>query len=293
MQQGLSRTARNAGLLVGLLTAFFVLASYQADRGRAVSAARGVVVGAVSPVQRIVSGVVGAVAGVWNGYFDLVGASSENERLRAERDALEQQVRSYRELRRENERLRGLLRVTGDVPAGWRVATIIGREPSQRYSALTLDQGSADGVRVDAPVIAPDGSLVGRIVEAGRWTSLVQLITDPLAGVGARLATSRATGLVSGTGGALLDLRYIDSLTEVYTGEEILTSGEDGIYPPGLLIGKVDSFTFGPPVPGTHSVPLTREQSALFLEITVRPAVMVDRLETVLVLDARAESEGS
>lgn len=289
MQQGLSRTARNAGLLIGLLSAWFVLASYQADRGRTVSTARGVVVGAVSPVQRLVAAVVGTVSGVWNGYFDLIGAAAENESLRAERDALEQEVRSYRELRRENERLRSLLRVSEGMPDGWRVATVIGREPSQRYSSLTLDQGSADGVRVDAAVIAPDGSLVGRVVDTGRWTSLVQLVTDPLAGVGARLAVSRATGLVSGTGGARLELRYIDSLTEVLPGEEVLTSGEDGIYPPGLLIGAVESFTFGPPVPGTRSVPLAREQSALFLEIAVRPAVAVDRLENVLVLDVQGE----
>lgn len=288
MQQGLSRTARNAGLLIGLLAAWFVLASYQADRARAVSTARGVFVGAVSPIQRLVSGAVGGVASVWNGYFDLVGAAAENDRLRAERDALEQQVRSYRELRRENERLRELLQITAEVPGEWRVADVIGREPSQRYSSLTLNRGRIAGVRVDAAVIAPDGALVGRIVHTGPWTSLVQLITDPLAGVGARLSISRASGLVSGNGSARLDLRYIDSLTEVAPGEEILTSGEDGIYPPGLLIGQVDAFTFGPPVPGTGSVPLVREQSALFLEISVRPAITVDRLETVLILDAPA-----
>ena len=194
-------------------------------------------------------------------------------------------------MRRENERLRRLLNIVDDVPAGWSVATVIGREPSQRYSSLTLDRGSAAGIRIDATVIAPDGSLVGRIVETGVWTSLVQLVTDPLAGVGARLATSRATGLVSGTGGALLELRYIDSLTEVVPGEVVLTSGEDGIYPPGQLIGQVEAFTFGPPVPWTRSVPLPREQSALFLEITVRPAVAVDRLQTVLVLAPQAPGE--
>ena len=287
MAQGLSRTARNAGLLAGLLVAFFVLASYQADRGRTVSTARGVVVGAVSPVQRLVSGVVGLVTGVWNGYFDLVGAAAENERLRAERDALEQQVRGFRESQRENARLRALLRITDDVPLGWRVGRVVGREPSHRYTSLTIDQGTADGVRVDAVVIAPDGALVGRVVEVGRWTSLVQLVTDRLAGVGARLVTSRATGLASGTGAPALELRYIDSLTQLEVGEEVLTSGEDGIYPPGLLIGEVAAYTFGPPVPGTRSVPLAREQSALFLEVTVRPAIAVDRLETVLILDRR------
>jgi rod shape-determining protein MreC len=287
MQQGLSRTARNAGLLVAMLAAFFVLASYQADRARTVSTARSAVVTAVSPVQRLVATVVGGATSIWNSYVALVGAAAENEHLRAERDALERQARRLREMGRENERLRALVGIAKDLAPGWRVARVIGREPTHRYTSLTLDRGTADGVITDAPVIAPDGSLVGRVVEAGRWTSLVQLITDPLAGVGARLSSSRATGMVSGTGGPQLDLRYVNSLTEVQVGEEVLTSGEDAIYPAGLLLGEIASFTFGPPVPGTRSVPLTREQSALFLEIAVTPAIEVDRLETVLILDTR------
>jgi rod shape-determining protein MreC len=287
MQQGLSRTARNAGLLAALLTFFFVLASYQADRSRTLSTARSAVAATMSPVQRIVSAAVSAVRSTWRGYFALVGASEENGRLRAERDALELKVRSLAEARRENQRLRELLRMANRAEPGWHAATVIGREPTQRYTSLTIDQGSSDGVRVDAAVIAPDGVLVGRVVETGRWTSLIQLITDPLAGAGARLSASRATGLISGTGSAELELRYVDSLTDVAPGEEVLTSGEDGIYPAGLLVGSVTSVTFGPPVPGTQSVPLARDQSALFLEIRVRPAVDVNRLETVLVLDAR------
>lgn len=283
--QRLSRTARHAALLIGLLTVFFVLLSWQVNRTRTLDAARGAVTGVVSPFQRVFGGAVSAVTGAWGGYFDLLRADEEAERLQAEVDRLERSLASLEETRRENFRLRALLGLGKQVEQDHRVATVVGRSLAHRYQSVTLDRGSADGIRIDAPVLAPDGALVGRVVQVSRWTSVVQLITDPFSGVGARLTHSRATGLVAGSDGPLLELRYIDTMTPVDTGESVITSGEDGIYPPGLPIGTVTEFEVGPPVPGTPRVPLAREETALFLEITVTPAADVTRVETVLVLD--------
>lgn len=283
--QPLGRTARNAGLLAGLLVVYFVAISYQANRTRTVSVARDAVLTTVSPVQRLFSGGIAAWSNLWDSYYGLLGAAHENRVLNDEVNALRQQVRSLQELRRENERLRTIAGLDADIIGTGHAARVIGRDATQRFSALTIDRGSIAGVTTDAAVIAPDGAVVGRVVEVTPWTSLVQLITDPLAGAGGRLQSSRATGLVVGANGPRLQLRYVDSLTEVQTGEEVITSGDDGVYPPGLLIGYVVDLQLGAPGSGTPSVTLPREQSALFLEVTVRPAVNVDRLETVLVLD--------
>lgn len=283
--QALSRTARQAALLIGLLTTFFVMLSWQVNRSRTLETARGAVFQVVSPAQRILSTLTTGVSGLWSGYVGLVGTAEEAAALRQEVASLTRRLGALEETRRENARLRALVGLEERVPTGHRVAGVVGRDLAHRYQAVTLDRGSADGVRLQAPVLAPDGSLIGRVVEVARWTALVQLVTDPFAGVGARLAGSRATGLATGMDGPLLDLRYVDTMTPVREGEAVLTSGEDGIYPPGLSIGTVASFAVGPPVPGTPRVPLARDETALFLEIQLRPAADVTRIETVLVLD--------
>jgi rod shape-determining protein MreC len=124
---------------------------------------------------------------------------------------------------------------------------------------------------------------VGRVIHVNLWTSIVQLVTDPLSGVGSRLVQSRTTGLMSGNGAGPLRLNYISTRANVAVGEAIVTSGEDGIYPPDLLIGTVTRIDIGPPVPGTPRVPLMREQIALFKVIVLDPAIDVLSLENVLV----------
>ena len=288
--QGLSATARNAALLAGLLLTFFVLISYQANRATTVSSARGAVLHAVSPVQRIASGIGDLFSSLWTGYFALVGAQQEAESLQNQVDALQRQMASVEETRQENARLRALVGLGPRVGLDHIVAEVVGRDLPHRYESLTLGRGTADGIRSDATVLSPDGVLVGRIVFATRWTSQVQLVTDPLSGVGARLASSRAAGLVTGNNGPDLSLQYIETMTPLYAGEPVVTSGEDGIYPAGLPIGRVESFEVGPPVPGTPRVPLAREETALFMEVRVAGGVDVTRLESVLVVASRSRS---
>lgn len=286
----LSRTARHVGLVAGLLLTFFVMLSFQVNRARALSSARGAVFGLVSPLQRLVSMTTLNLSSLWSGYIGLVGASAENDELRAENSRLQQRVRQLEETRRENSRLHAMLGIEAAPETTTRVARVIGRDISHRFQSVTLNRGSADGITMDAPVLSPDGALVGRVVALARWTSLVQLITDPLSGIGARLAESRRTGLLNGVDGPELELLYIDSMTEVISGEAVVTSGEDSLYPPGILVGTVSSFNVGPPVPGTPTVPLARDETALFLEVSVHPGVDVLRLENVVVLSPRRSS---
>lgn len=288
--QGLTRTARKAVLLIGLLSVFFGLLSWQVNRAATLTTARGAVFQVVSPMQRLAAGLTGGVAGIWDGYLGLIGAAREAEELRTRVDDLERRIRDLDEVERENVRLRSMLGMDDALERPHLVAGVIGRDIAHRYQSVTLDRGSADGVRKDAPVLAPNGTLVGRVVQVARWTSLVQLVTDPFAGVGARLVYSRASGLIVGLDGPTLELQYIDTMTEILSGEMIVTSGEDGIYPAGLPIGRVLSFEVGPPVPGTPRIPLSREETALFMEIMVDPMIDVTRIETVLVLQPDPES---
>lgn len=281
--QALSRTARNAALLLALLMTFFLLMSLQVNRGSTLAAARGAVTSVTSPVQRIGSAIGGLVTSTWGRYVWLVTADRENEALRRRVAELERRVAASDAAKRENSRLRRLLGINASLEGEWIGARVAAREFTQRYETVTINRGSRDGIERDAAVIGPGGALVGRIVQVNLWTSTVQLITDPLSGIGARLANSRATGLVSGSSAAALSLDYISTRTEVTAGEAIVTSGEDGIYPADLIIGHVTSIDVGPPVPGSPRVPLMREETALFKVIHLDPVIDVLRIENVLV----------
>lgn len=286
--QALSRSARGLGLLVGLLAVFFALLSYQADQARTLGTARSAVVLVTSPAQRLFSLATSGLREAATGWSELFGAAERAETLEGEVAELRREIRSLREAEVENRRLRALLDLRARVDDAGKAAGVIGRDLAHRYETVTLDRGGVDGVAVDSPVLSPSGALVGRVVQVGPLTSIVQLLTGPLSGVGARLAESRATGLAAGDDGPILELRYVDTEVPIREGERILTSGEDGIYPPGIEIGTVLEFSAGSPVPGTPPIPLTREQTALFWEIRVSPSVDVMTLEDVLVLAPRA-----
>lgn len=285
----MTRTARSAALVVGLLAFFFLLMSYQVNRTRTLATARGAVTGIVSPFQRIATSTVGAVRSAWSQYIGLLGSVDEFERLRQENAQLQRQLASAAAARHENKRLRAMLRATKSAPGRWTAARVVGRDLAHRYQSLQLDRGSADGVGVDDAVISPDGALVGRVIQVSRWTCAVQLLTDALSGVGARLTESRASGLLAGSDGPLLELRFIQTLDDVSLGEIVETSGEDGIYPHGIPVGEVTRAGVGPALPGTPPVPLLRDETALFMQIEVRPSVDMMRLENVLVLHREPE----
>ncbi len=288
--QALTDAARRAGLVVGLLVVFLILMSFQVNRARTLASARSAVFNVVSPVQRLGGALVRGVTSVWDRYFSLVGAAGEVAALRQDVASLRRQIAALQEVRRENERLRTLAGMEPSRLDSARVARVVARDLAHRFQSVTIDRGGSDGVVLDAPVIAPNGSLVGRVVQVAPWTAMVQLITDPLSGVGARLSSSRGTGVVSGTNGHELELRFVDSMTNIARGERVITSGEDEIYPPGIPIGAVTSVTSGSPIPGTPRIELTRDEAALFMEITVAPDLDLLQIETVLVLDRPSDS---
>jgi rod shape-determining protein MreC len=116
---------------------------------------------------------------------------------------------------------------------------------------------------------------VGKVFAVYPDTSQVLLLTDKESGVGALLGDSRAQGPVRGTGEPLLGLEYISNEIKVETGEKILTSGQDRIFPKDLPVGTVMQVQ-----PDRHSP---------FQKISVKPAARLEGLEEVLVLLTRQE----
>lgn len=282
--EAISRHAGSVALLVGLLLVFFALISYQVNRSETVSVVEGTVLTVVSPVHRMLAvGWLGLVH-TWQGYVGLVGTAEEVVALRTRLAALERQVDTLQEASRENARLRSLLHLQADLDLPSLSAETIGRDVAHAFETITVSRGGRDGVPRDAPVLAANGALVGRVIHVAPWTSMVQLITDSQSAVGARVARSRASGVIHGQGRSLLQLAYVHSLSDVQPHDLVVTSGEDGLYPAGIPIGRVHHVKPGSPVPGTPPVPLNREETALFLDVSVAPLVDVRRVEQVLLL---------
>src|SRR5438046_5709110 len=95
--------------------------------------------------------------------------------------------------------------------------------------------------------MTPDG-VVGRVISAGEFVSVVQLITDPQSAVGFIVRSSRRLGILKGTGGVQLEMEYIDDDNDIKPGDELITSGQDQIYPKGLPLGIVASVEARPGV---------------------------------------------
>jgi len=266
-------------LFVLVFAAHALLLSSQVATERGHSAFRALLLALFSPLQRGVSAAVGGVRSTWNGYVDLRGVREDNARLREDNARLEQalwlerdQVASYR-------RLSGILKLAETMPYEPVVAEVVGLDASAWFHTITVNQGARRGVELNAPVVAP-GGLIGRVISVGPDMAQVQLLTDRDCSVAVLLTRTRTRGMVNGSGDQTsptgLTLNYVSNLEDVVEGDPIVTSGIDGIYRKGLIVGRVASVRNGP---------------RLFKLIIVEPAANLDGLEEVFPLPAVGEIE--
>jgi len=148
----------------------------------------------------------------------------------------------------ENERLKSLLNLKNESKYPVRTAKIIGRDPSTWFNDAIINVGSYNDIKLNMPVVA-NGGLVGRITAVSPLTAQVTLITDEKFGAGAivgEIGTSSALGVVKGLNTReLLQMDYVPGSVEVQVGQSVFTTGQDGIYPPGLKIGEIVEIQSG------------------------------------------------
>ena len=255
-------------LFLGLMFAYVILISAQINTPRGVPVLEEVIFGGFSEAQRAVSTGVSLVRRIWGGYIGLRGVRSENEALRTQLEQANVELQSQRALAGRTLGLERLLELRERAPLLTTGAAIIGAGAAPEFRTITIDKGTRDGLRRDLAVLAPAG-VVGRVVVPSRRNAKVQLLIDRSAAAGALIARSRAQGVVVGTGESRLRLEYVSEVFDVVTGDVVVTSGIDGIYPKGFVIGRV--------------VAVERAGGAYRL-ITVEPAVDFSTLEDVLVV---------
>ena len=266
----MDRRQRTGYLLLAVVVGHLVLISAQVRAGPRNSVLEQAVFGAFAEVQGALTLAWGAAAGAWSEYVALRDLHARNDALSAEVAELKLQLQAQRALARRTRSLQALLDLRPDVGVATVSAQVIAAGRAPYIRTLTLDRGRADGVLADAAVIAPDG-VVGRVLGEPAWgASQVQLLHDRNAAVGARVERTRSAGIVHGTDDeSVLTMDYVLPTEDVRVGDRLVTSGIDGIYPPGFVVGDVSAVRIG---------------SGLHLEISVDPAVDFARLEAVLVV---------
>jgi len=227
-----------------------------------------VVLTLTEPIQQTVDRFGTSIRGLWSNYLWLVDARQQNvEILRANRD-LRSRLLAVKEIDLENQRLKKLLDFVEADPRKVLPALVVAEDASSWARTIVIDKGQFQGIQEGAPVVVAEG-VVGRIIKVAPNSSRVLLVTDAASSISGLVQRTRTRGVVRGNGRQLnLEFALRNDLVE----EEdlIITSGMGGVFPKGLIVGRVTE--------------VQRNEFGLFQQITLAPVVDFSRLEEVLVL---------
>jgi rod shape-determining protein MreC len=239
-------------------------------------------VGVIAPIEKAVVHTGDFFGDIWHNYFYLRSVRLQNERLSDENTRLRLEQVRLAEDASQAQRLKALLKFKEQYVSATLPAEVIGGSGSELSRVIYIDKGSREGLKPDMAVINATG-VVGKVIRVFPTTAQVLEINDQTSGIGAILETSRLQGILKGAPTGESQLNYVMADETVKPGERVLTSGGDHIFPKGLAIGTVTSVKSG---------------EGLFLNIRVRPAANLNRLEEVLVVtkiderDVEAPAEG-
>lgn len=263
---------RTGWLFMAVIVGHIILISWQITTERGVPVLEAVTFGAFAEVQRVATSTVAGVREGWENYFALQQIRRENERLRAEVAQLRVGLQQERALAQQSRSLQQVLALKSGLALESTAASVIGSAADPNFRSITIDKGAEDGLRADMAVISPEG-VVGRIIAPTARASKVQLLIDRSAAAGVMVERSRVQGIATGIGTEELEfgiqLEYLPGSADVKVGDRVVTSGTDGIYPKGFLVGEIESV---------------ERATGTFSGVKIRPAVNYSALETVLVI---------
>jgi rod shape-determining protein MreC len=164
------------------------------------------------------------------------------ESLQRENQQLKFQNSQAASVARENDQLRAQIGWQRQQPWRLKPASVVLRDPANWWRTVQIDLGKRDGVTTNMPVLTSDG-LVGRISSVGYARSQVVMVGDPGCRVSVRVVNPAHDMGVIGPGGpldnSLVDLSYLSGNANLKPGQQVVTSGEGGIFPPGINIGQI------------------------------------------------------
>ncbi|MCP3676906.1 MAG: rod shape-determining protein MreC [Deltaproteobacteria bacterium] len=221
-----------------------------------------------TPVQYSITNITQWVSGTWSGYIYLVGAGRENDTLNKKLALLESDQARLLEEVESARRMKALLDFKEEMLLPMVAAAIIGTDTYGLTKTVTIDRGENDGVKRNMAVVTHRG-IVGKVTEIYGGTSMVLLATDPRFRVDGVVQRSRVKGIIEGSGGERLILKYIRQLDDIEVGDRIISSGLGGIFAKGLTVGEVVKVEVG--------------DDNFFKYVEVAPSVDLEKMEEVLI----------
>ena len=267
------KKAKNLVILLLLIFIQLVLISIQVPKGEESNYFERVVFSVFSPINNGVVSVFRGIGNLWKNYFGLHNAQKENQRLQIEVYRLNQENSLLRSMLSTHRTEKEVLSRLAELEKSILPARVIGLDASNLWKSLVINKGSLDGVTKDMVVLDKQGHLVGRVVEPVTFKQArIQMITDTESGVHVIPEGKDTPGIINGLGNGLCNLEYILATdTLVVEGDNLITTGFDGIYMPGVLVGRVVSV---------------EENISLFKEIKVEPAFQIQNLDVLAVITA-------
>lgn len=265
------RKAKSFIILFLLIFFQLVLISIQVPMGDDSNYFEKVIFSVFSPVKHGTVSVFQGIGNIWKNYFNLRKAQKNNQRLQEQVFRLNQENSLLRGMLRTYKTEKGMTDLLLELECSILPARVIGLDAGNIWKSLVINRGSLDGVKKDMVVLDKQGYLVGRVVEPISFRQArVQMITDTDSGVHVIPQGKEVPGIISGIGNGKCNLEYVlatDTLIE--EGDTLITTGIDGIYMPGMLVGYVTS---------------TETNVSLFKGIKVDPAFKIQSLDIVAVI---------
>jgi rod shape-determining protein MreC len=234
-------------------------------------------VGAITPFERTLVWAQNSTGNLWHNYFYLRGVRAENRQLKEQIEQMRIEQVRLSEDAAQARRLQTLLAFKEQFISKTVAAQVIGSSGSDLSRIIYIDKGENVGIQRDMAVMTSDG-IVGKVLVVYPSVSQVLLISDQSSGVGAILEKTRLQGVLRGTANGEVVLERVMSDEQVPVGETVLTSGGDQVFPKGLPVGTVTKVGSG---------------KDLFLNIKIKPAANLSKLEEVLVLVEKQEKQAT
>lgn len=268
-------------VFITLVTVFLLLIMSFISAGQIENSGRGNAVHAVTvPVHKLIANVCEGIDSFLVYFKNKQNMQKENDELLLRISKLEEEKRTLEQYQTENSELRSLLELKTNLRDYTSVAAaVIAKEPGNWFNSFTIDKGLSDGVGLNDAVVTSEG-LVGYVKQVGEGYSVVSAIIDINNSVGCTITRTGEAALleadISLQNLGFCKLSYIPKGANVMPGDVIETSGLGGIYPKGILVGRVDEIK-------------TQVQGVSDYAV-VRPMVNFRKLSYVLVLSIERQA---
>jgi rod shape-determining protein MreC len=220
-------------------------------------------------IQQGATAVIHGIRNTFNAYIMIAGKEEENRSLLEKIHKLEQENNDLVEVQLENKRLKKILQLKTEKRNYVTTASVFARDPTNWFQTIWINKGLKAGIAKNMVAVTPLGP-VGKVSRLLQNSANITLITDVNSSVSVRLHPSRIEGMLQGSGEDTCSLQYISKEIDVKIGEKVITSGLDGIYPRGLMIGHVTS--------------VRKEDEEIFQIVEVEPVQNLNAVEEVVIL---------